>query len=42
MPFMTESLEGFDINGPDDWVLAEHHVRVHPEALASVRVPSCR
>lgn len=36
MPFLTEGLEGFDINGPDDWLLAEHHVREHPELLPAV------
>lgn len=39
MPFMTEGLEGFDINGPDDWLLAEHHAREHPELLPAVRAP---
>lgn len=24
MPFLTDGYEGFDINQPDDWVLAEH------------------
>ncbi|MBA3778621.1 MAG: acylneuraminate cytidylyltransferase family protein [Chloroflexi bacterium] len=37
MPFLTEGLEGFDINGPDDWLLAEHHAREHPELLSAVR-----
>jgi CMP-N,N'-diacetyllegionaminic acid synthase len=37
MPFLTEGLEGFDINGPDDWLLAEHHVREQPELLPAVR-----
>ena len=37
MPFLTEGLEGFDINGPDDWILAEHHAREHPELLPAVR-----
>ena len=37
MPFLTEGLEGFDINGPDDWLLAEHHAREHPELLPAVR-----
>jgi CMP-N,N'-diacetyllegionaminic acid synthase len=36
MPFLTEGLEGFDINGPDDWLLAEHHAREHPELLPAV------
>jgi N-acylneuraminate cytidylyltransferase len=37
MPFLTEGLEGFDINGPDDWLLAEHHAREHPELLPAMR-----
>jgi CMP-N,N'-diacetyllegionaminic acid synthase len=36
MPFLTEGLEGFDINGPDDWLVAEHHAREHPELLPTV------
>ena len=40
MPFVTEGLEGFDINGPDDWILAEHHAREHPELLPAVRARS--
>lgn len=36
MPFLTEGLEGFDINGPDDWLVAEHHAREHPELLPAV------
>ena len=26
MPFFTEGFEGFDVNTPDDWLLAEHYV----------------
>lgn len=26
IPFVSEGLEGFDINGPEDWVLAEHYL----------------
>jgi CMP-N,N'-diacetyllegionaminic acid synthase len=37
MPFLTEGLEGFDINDPDDWLLAEHHVAADPSLLPSVR-----
>jgi CMP-N,N'-diacetyllegionaminic acid synthase len=40
MPFLTEGLEGFDINSPEDWLLAEHHVRSAPDLLPSVRMPS--
>ncbi|MHB1195127.1 MAG: acylneuraminate cytidylyltransferase family protein [Longimicrobiales bacterium] len=31
MPFFTEGLEGFDINNPEDWALAELYLR-HGEA----------
>jgi CMP-N,N'-diacetyllegionaminic acid synthase len=37
MPFLTEGLEGFDINGPEDWILAEHHARQNVSALPDVR-----
>ena len=37
MPFLTEGVEGFDINGPDEWLLAEHHAREHPELLPAIR-----
>ena len=36
MPFLTHELEGVDINTADDWLLAEHHAREHPEALPRV------
>jgi CMP-N,N'-diacetyllegionaminic acid synthase len=26
MPFLTEGFEGFDINTPDDWLLAERYI----------------
>jgi N-acylneuraminate cytidylyltransferase len=26
MPFFTQGLEGFDINSPEDWMLAEHYM----------------
>ncbi len=38
LPFLTDGLEGFDINTADDWTLAEHHARLHPELLPSMRV----
>jgi N-acylneuraminate cytidylyltransferase len=37
LPFVTEGLEGFDINAPDDWLLAELHVREQPGLLPQVR-----
>jgi N-acylneuraminate cytidylyltransferase len=36
LPFLTEGLEGFDINAPDDWLLAELHVREQPDLLPQV------
>jgi len=27
MPFYTRDLEGFDINSPEDWILAEHYFK---------------
>lgn len=26
LPFLTEGFEGFDINRPEDWILAEHYL----------------
>lgn len=37
MPFLTDGLEGFDINGPEDWILAEHYAREYPALLPVVR-----
>jgi N-acylneuraminate cytidylyltransferase len=40
VPFVSEGLEGFDINRPEDWVLAEHHVQADPGVLPAVeRLP---
>jgi CMP-N-acetylneuraminic acid synthetase len=30
MPFITDGMEGFDINNPDDWLLAERHISELP------------
>jgi len=38
MPFMTEGLEGFDVNDPMDWQLAELHVANDHAALPAVDV----
>ena len=38
IPFLTRELEGFDINAADDWILAEHHVREHPDRLPTITV----
>jgi CMP-N,N'-diacetyllegionaminic acid synthase len=37
MPFITEGLEGFDINHADDWFLAEHYAATDPASLPKVR-----
>ena len=34
IPFISNGLEGFDINEPEDWVLAEHYL-----AAGKVRLP---
>jgi CMP-N,N'-diacetyllegionaminic acid synthase len=38
LPFLTQGLEGVDINTPDDWLVAEYHAREHPEALPAVSI----
>ncbi len=35
IPFISQGLEGFDINEPEDWVLAEHYI-----AKGDVRLPT--
>jgi N-acylneuraminate cytidylyltransferase len=37
VPFVTEGLEGFDINGPHEWTLAEHFVATGEGRLPRVR-----
>lgn len=39
VPFLTEELEGLDVNSPRDWTLAEELARAHPEALPPVGGP---
>ncbi len=36
MPFFTEGFEGFDVNTPDDWLLAERHVECGDAQLPAV------
>jgi len=38
MPFLTEGVEGFDINTPDDWTLAERVAIDEAGSLPSVRI----
>jgi N-acylneuraminate cytidylyltransferase len=35
VPFVSEGLEGFDINQPEDWILAEHYL-----AMGNVTLPT--
>jgi len=36
MPFLTEGSEGFDVNSPYDWKLAEQMVRTGQERLPDI------
>jgi N-acylneuraminate cytidylyltransferase len=36
VPFVSEGLEGFDINRPEDWILAEHYIRTGEARLAQI------
>jgi hypothetical protein len=36
MPFLTEEYEGFDVNKPMDWQLAEQLVRQNPSLLPTI------
>ena len=40
MPFLTEAAEGFDLNQPEDWVLAEHLLASGEAALPLVDRPA--
>jgi N-acylneuraminate cytidylyltransferase len=33
LPFFTHGFEGFDINRPEDWVLAEHYLQTGEATL---------
>ena len=37
-PFFTEALEGYDINDPNNWPVAEHIVDTDSSALPAVDV----
>jgi len=39
VPFLTEGLEGLDVNSPRDWAWAETVAEEHPEALPAVEAP---
>lgn len=40
IPFISHGLEGFDINEPEDWVMAEHYLEQGEARLPSVIVAS--
>lgn len=40
IPFISEGLEGFDINEPEDWLLAEHYVAEGRAQLPVIHCPS--
>ena len=37
IPFVTKGLEGFDINSPEDWLLAEKHLSENKEHLLEIK-----
>jgi CMP-N,N'-diacetyllegionaminic acid synthase len=39
VPFLTEGLEGLDVNSPRDWAWAEEQARTHPDALPVIVAP---
>ena len=39
IPFVSQGLEGFDVNEAEDWVLAEHYLRTGAARLPAVRQP---
>jgi CMP-N,N'-diacetyllegionaminic acid synthase len=40
IPFVSEGLEGFDINEPEDWLLAEHYLAKGEARLPDVAIPA--
>jgi N-acylneuraminate cytidylyltransferase len=41
VPFLTRDAEGFDVNSPYDWGLAEHMVRQRTARLCPISQPPC-
>ena len=39
MPFHTQDAEGFDVNSPYDWDLAEHLVKQKAAKLCTISLP---
>jgi N-acylneuraminate cytidylyltransferase len=42
MPFISNGIEGFDINTEEDWVLAEYYAQQNPDILPRVNVEPWR
>ena len=40
IPFVSQGLEGFDINEPEDWLLAEEHLRSGAATLPAIGLPA--
>ena len=36
MPFITDNMEGFDINNPEDWLLAEYYINMYKDCLPKI------
>lgn len=39
IPFVSQGLEGFDINEPEDWLLAEHYLAKEEARLPAISLP---
>lgn len=39
IPFVSHGLEGFDINEPEDWLLAEHYLAKGEASLPAIHLP---
>lgn len=39
IPFVSQGFEGFDINQPEDWVLAEHYLSTGEASLPEINIP---
>lgn len=38
IPFVSQGLEGFDINNPEDWILAEHFIKSEEGRLTDIKI----
>lgn len=38
MPFFTDGYDGFDINRPEDWIIAEHLIKENPNILPKISI----